>query len=370
LEAVYGKTLNTVEHDVHAWMQSARSAPAVMPSVVAGSVKVEVAEMTPLAAHMALAEVLFDAGELDRAAAMYAALSVNAPHESAIAAALGAIALRRGDREGARREWRRALDGGLADASLCYRYAVLAEDAGLSAAEIRPALERAVMLRPDFEDARYTLALLEMNAGNYERAVTQFRGMKTIASARRYGYWSGLGYCLNEIGRREEAKAAAQHAALYASTPEERERAQQIAYIADTDMTVRFTRDPQGRAQMETTRTRHGDTNWNPFVEPTDRMRRIEGALREIRCGAGATRFVVASPERELTLSIADPAKVLMRNAPAEFTCGPQKPPAQVKVDYAAAVDPSEGVIRGVEFLVTSPRIVESQSRGQSQHPR
>ena len=81
------------------------------------------------------------------------------------------IALHKGDSAGARRAWKHAIDQGIADANLCYRYAILADQAGLPAGDIRPALERAIALQPDFDDAHYQLALLEKNAGRYEAAL-------------------------------------------------------------------------------------------------------------------------------------------------------------------------------------------------------
>jgi hypothetical protein len=73
-------------------------------------------------------------------------------------------------------------------------------------------------------------------------------------------------------------------------------------------------------------------------------MRRVEGTLREIQCGATGLRIGVAAPEGPLTLLIPDPSRVQMRNAPAEFTCGPQAP-RRVTVEYAAP-----DVVRGIEF--------------------
>src|ERR1051326_3710925 len=102
--------------------------------------------VSPLASQLLLGELLIDAGDLDHAEALYRGLAKNAPGVATISSGLGAIALRRGDREGARREWRRAMEHGIDDPLLCYRYAILAQDAGLDADEIRPALERAIAL--------------------------------------------------------------------------------------------------------------------------------------------------------------------------------------------------------------------------------
>jgi Flp pilus assembly protein TadD len=341
--AVYGKSLDALERDARAWV-SRRFSTIPLPGVGGETAEAEVSVLTPAASRLMLADVLFAGGQLDRAEALFRDLAREAPEMAEAHAGLGAIALSRGDRDGASKEWKRAIEEGIEDPLLCYRYAVVAQDAGLSHSDIRPALERAVKLQPDFDDAHYALALLELNTGHNEAAVTQFRAMKRIAPARAYSYWSGLAYTLNELDRRDEAKVAALEARKYASTAAERAHASEIAYMADTDLAVHFTRDANGAAQMVTARAPHNQTGWNPFIEPGDRIRRVEGILREIHCDGSALRLGVLIPDGSLTLLIPDPARVLMRNAPAEFTCGKQAP-RRITVEYAAP-----DIVRGIEF--------------------
>ena len=294
---------------------------------------------------------------MDRAERLYRELEQGASGDPDIAAALGAIALRKGDRDTARKEWKRAIDHGISDATVCYRYATLADAAGLPADEIRPALQRAITLRPDFDDARYKLALIESNAGDYEGAVAQLRAMQNVAPARAYAYWSALGYALNELGRRHESIAAAQHAIQHAATAAERAKAAELVYMAETDLAVHFAKDANGHAQLITTRVPHNTADWNPFIEPGDRIRRVEAKLRELNCSGGrATGIGIDTPQGPLTLAIPDASHVLMRNAPSEFTCGPQ-PASVVMVEYAVSETPgrnADGVLRGMEFRAHS----------------
>jgi hypothetical protein len=115
---------------------------------------------------------------------------------------------------------------------------------------------------------------------------------------------------------------------------------------------VQFTMDTDGRVELETTRVPHRTNDWNPFIEPGDKMRHVEGALREIDCSGTSTKFVIDTGAETVRLAIADPGHVQMRNAPAEFTCGVQKA-AKVAVDYAvssASGAKTDGLVRGVEF--------------------
>ena len=346
---VYAKTIDQITHDLHAWVDRRGVPPIHFPGVAAPSTAVEVSDVPVFASRSLLADLLMATGELDRAEALYRDLEREAPRNADIAAALGTIALRRGDNDGARREWKQAIEAGVSDANLCYRYSVLAGMAGLANDEIRPALERAVALRPDFDEARYMLALLEKNSSHYEAAVTQLRAMRRVAPARQYDYWIIVSDALNELDRRKEAKDAADRAAGYATNPSERARAAQLAYMAQTDLAVQLSHDSSGREQMVTTRVPH-ESDWNPFIETGDDIRRVQGTMKEIDCGDKVTRFVVEAGGARLRLAVEDPSRVRMRNAPAEFVCGQQEA-TRVLVEYAVSTQKgTDGVVRGMDF--------------------
>jgi hypothetical protein len=77
----------------------------------------------------------------------------------------------------------------------------------------------------------------------------------------------------------------------------------------------------------------------------------VEGVLRDIDCSGPVTRFIVNTANGPVTLAIPDPGHVQMRNAPTEFTCGPQQP-AKVVVDYAESASGARlvGLVRRMEF--------------------
>lgn len=354
IEKVYEKPLEPITQDMHSWADTGHKITRLsVPAPATHTMGVEVSTVPALASQSLMAELLLAIGELDRAEALYRDLARESPGNPNVSAALGTIALRKSDRESARKHWKQAIEAGINDAILCYRYASLAQDAGLSADEVRPALQRAIAQRPDFDDARYSLALLESNTGHYETAVAQLRAMRSVAPARAYAYWSAMAYALNELGNRDESQAAAQRAMEHAATPAEHSNAAQLAYVAQTDLAVQFTRDANGHEQLVTTRVPHNTADWNPFIEPGDRIRRVEATLREFRCSAGrAAGIVIDTAQGPLTLTIPDASHILMRNAPSEFMCGPQ-PASAVMVEYAASETQNgntAGVLRGMEF--------------------
>jgi tetratricopeptide (TPR) repeat protein len=357
LPKIYGKSLIAITSDLHLWT-NIKHPPVPLAGVQTGkilkqNVALEAAvDVSPLGARALMADMLLAAGELKRAEIVYSDLARDSPQDARVHAALGAIALAEGDNNRARREWKLAIALGIADATLCYQYAVVGEQADVPEDDLRPALVQAVRLKPDFDDARYLLALMEKNAGHYEAAVADLRAMRSVAPARAYNYWSALADALIQLDQRDDARSASKKAMEHAATESERARAAQLAYLAETDFAVQFTMGKNGRAELSTTRIPHATADFNPFIEPGDKIRHVEGALREIECSGGLTRFVVDTAEGRVTLAIPDPGHVQMRNAPAEFICGPQ-PAVQVAVDYAISAAPeakTDGLVRGMQF--------------------
>ncbi len=170
--------------------------------------------------------------------------------------------------------------------------------------------------------------------------------------ARAFDYWAALAYAFTELDKRDEAVAAARKALSEATTEQDRERARQLAHFASTDLKMQFVRESEGRLQMTTTRVELGAADWNPFVEPSDRMRRSMGGISEVLCESGKlTGFRLVTADGPLMLSVPDPLHVLIENGPSEFSCGEAQAPA-VRVDYAVVESGGEenNILRGMKF--------------------
>ncbi|MGA7416262.1 MAG: hypothetical protein WBW33_37675 [Bryobacteraceae bacterium] len=351
VERVYSKRVEDVEKDVAAWLASGSTRTKTASMAAPGAISTQVSDVPAVTSQAVLADLLLAGGQLERAEAMYGQLAREAPQSGDFPAALALIAVRRGDVRRAQEYWKKAMAGGVRDATLCYEYAIRLGAAGVPETEARGALERAVALNADFDDARYQLALLELNAGQFEETIAQLRAMKLIAPKRAFQYWSTLSYALEAAGQNDESKQAADRAKQCATTPGEKAHAERLAYTADTELAVQFTRDSNGGMQAVTTRVPRGRVNHNPFIEPGDLMRQTRGELKAIECQGQITGIVVDAPEGTLRLSIPDPLHVQILNGPSEFQCGEQSP-LPVVVSYASASerDNSRGVVRGIEF--------------------
>ena len=352
LTSIYGRSLESIARDLQVRVSKHIFNELNYQAVPQAQVHVEISGLSDAQSTALLADLLTAEGRLQQAEALYSALAQHSPKNQNVLAALGAIAIREHEPQRAIQYWREAMAGGVEDADICYRYALLADDAGLPTAEIRRALERAVLLKPHFDDARYKLALLESNAGDFPAAVRQFLAIRSVPPARAFSYWAALSYASMESGDRDTAKNAAQQARKCAPTAANRLRANQLEYMADTDVAVQFAHDADGRSRLEQIRVPHGTSDWNPFIEPTDQIKQAEGQLREIVCAAGKLRgILVETPNGSVVLDIPDPRHVLMTNGPVEFTCGPQ-PLRLIKVQYASAYANAStgGVVRGIAF--------------------
>ena len=195
----YGESLDSLATDLKKWSRRPRPARLV-PSVPLQITSVDSAALSQPQAKALLADVSLVSGHLEQARIQYEELLRATPHDPDCRGALGAIALRQGNREEALKQWRRAIDDNSKDAELCYRYALLAEEVGLSAQEIKRGLERAVMLTPGFDDARFQLALLENQGGDYRLAVEQLRAMRVPPGARRYHLLDCAGLIVDRTG--------------------------------------------------------------------------------------------------------------------------------------------------------------------------
>ena len=351
LANVYGKPADTILADARKWIGRARSTRQTLHALAPRTPQFEANSISAFQARSVIADLLFAEEKWGRVEQLDNELLLESPNDAETLASLGAVALQTGDRRKAIGYWRRALQAGLRNAALCYRYAVLADEMGLPSNEVDQALEEVISIEPDFDDARYKLALSKSNASEFQAALQLLQAMRTPSPPRAYGYWTAVAYALSELDKRDEAENAARKALGFATSAEERDKALQLAYVAKTDLTVQFSRDGNGQLQLTTTRIPHGTTEFNPFIEAGDQIRTAVVKLREVQCREGKlTGLVVDSDAGTLVLLISDPTHVLVRNGPSEFYCGAQDA-GGVEVEYAQTPKLNIGLLRGIRSI-------------------
>lgn len=353
--AFYGKSPAELEHDLRAWIRSPRLPVIVVPDGGGPDPAIHVEPPTPFDAQAALAELLAASGRQEQAESAWRRLETMRPGDPQIQAALGRLALVQGKAAEARERFRRAIALGIQDAQLCADYAMLARDAGLPQSDVIAAFERALALDPAMDDARYNLALLHMNAGRYATALPYFKAMLRVPEHRAFAYYTSLAYTQNELGLREDAAKSAAEARRHARSDEDRTFADDLAWMAASEVVVQLSTNGPGRLRRVPLRRGREPEELNPFIAPTDRIERREGSLQDVDCAETETRLTVLTPAGIVVLSVPDPGRVQVRKTGSgsfEFICGPQ-PGQKVLVEYAAAADPTSGaagILRGIEL--------------------
>jgi hypothetical protein len=345
LQGVYGVTPEALFRDARERVLRGMTAIPLPP--VPENASVQSGAAGPFEVRVMLAGLRHALGDPARAEALYRELAAERPGDASIRAELGFLALEKKDTEGAMREWGLALTRGLRDADLCFRYAQLADGLGLGEQQVRAALERAIELRPDFDEVHFRLGTMDRNASRPAEAVAHFRAMRPPAPERAWHYYTSLADALLDLNRRAEAKDAALQARRAAITEEEHSRARNLAYLADTELSVEIVSGVDGRREFRTVRVPVSAAPRNPFIEADEDAHSAEASLERVECADDGIQLVVKTKSGPLALSIPDPSRVQIRNGGGvkfEFVCGPQKPRA-VLVEYTAS-----RVLRGLEL--------------------
>ena len=351
LAAIYGRSVETIDSDLRAWMNGPKLL-VPLPGIPRQDQRMHTSSVSRADSDSLLAGLVLASGDLDRAEAVYRGLQSERSSDPAVAAALGAIALRKHEEVKAILEWKRALELGIKDPVLCYEYATLLENVHAPDDQIAAALQLAIKLKPAYDDARYRLGLFESSRHNYSAAIEQLRAMRSVPHARAYSYWLTMASALLETDQRSAAKAAAERAIASAATSDQRQAAALLELDTQTDITVQYARDRQGNLQLVTSRKRHGATDWNPFIEVGDEIRTATGAIRKVECaGRSITGFEIDSSSATVHVSLPDPSHVLIEGGKPEFYCGAEDG-RKVTVEYAAksSKDGIDGVLRRMHF--------------------
>src|SRR5262249_43168916 len=128
----------------------------------------------------------------------------------------------------------------------------------------------------------------------------------------------------------------------------ERARARDLAWLADSELSVEIATGADGRREFRTVRIPVNSAPRNPFIEAGEEAASVEAKLVRVECPDERIQVVVSTSRGPLTLTIPDPARVQIRNAGGErfeFVCGPQSA-RPVLVEYTIATK----VLRGLEL--------------------
>jgi len=354
-QAVYGKTAEKVEQDLHSYFDHQGLYGALFDIKLEKSAEQpEESDVDPFESKLMLADLLAVIQKTDEARAIYEELLKQDPRRPEINASLGYMAWQKGETAAAVDYFGKALEAGSTDPQMCFHYAVLRHNSGAKAVDILPALRRAVELKPTYAEARMELGMSLLETRDYAGASEALAGIKTVTGEQAPHYFAARAYASLQTGNREDAQKFAEFSKRYARTPEQRQQADSILrYLhPDTQQPVTM-RAVDEWAKEHPPVLRHSDLPpaeapllWEPGLQKT------EGLAVRLECNRNdkRARLAVMVDGQEKMFDIEDPDAVQLKHlgqSTVEFQCGPQNSVHMI-VHYVVA--DGKNLVRILEF--------------------
>ena len=239
---IYNKTGAQVEQDLHGYVDR-QHLPVIEAHIKPAPSIAEQSAVTPISnAEMDITLANLTVRNPDKGASMESRLASAAaqlPDNPAAEEALGYLALKQGKSDEARAHFRLAVDRHSSDANVLFYLAHLDHEAGVSASQVIPLLERSLAIKPDLNDARLELALVATADGNFALALEALGKLTTVRPENAYTAAYTKAYCYAYSDKLTEAKAAAGQAkALAGNDKDKAEVAALFDYIAQESQTM------------------------------------------------------------------------------------------------------------------------------------
>ena len=227
IDNVYGRSLVQVEKDLQSYVRGI-SFKALLFSfgLEKTAERPEIRPATPLESGLALAGLFANRrGKEEESRLAYAKLAAEYPQSWRPEAGLAYLALRTA-RDQAGRHFARAEELGSDDANMYFDYAMSGTpESGKRQAEL---LQKAVKLKPDFEEANYYLGFALYVLRDCQGAHDALTRVKRITSEQAPQFFQVLAYSDDCLGLPDLAKAAAKQALDFARTPADSDWARQF----------------------------------------------------------------------------------------------------------------------------------------------
>lgn len=289
----------------------------------------------PYDTNLMLADLQFASQHQAAATQSYAQLKEEDPKRPEAYAGVGYMAVLAGDKGKARAEFHKAFDLGTEDAQLCMQLAALDREAKESASVVMNDLARAVTLRPNFGEAIFQLALMKMDARDFDEALSLLGRVGLVPPERMTIFRSALAYANLQRGNVPEARADAEAAQRAARTTPENEAATRLLQLIEARS--------KGPAA----------------AHPGEQLIRKEGTAIGLRCTAAGSgdfsKMGILVDGRQVLFDLPEAAAVEITKPPgskADLHCG-ALPPFHLTVEYtpgSVANQQTAGIIRRLEF--------------------
>lgn len=371
----FSKNPPAIDKEVDAYMQAANYATAPLDGLTVNPLKDFATQPVDSSlAEIYLADLYLGRRETnEQARNAFEAILKRSPASAEAAAGLGLALLAAGYDEAARKALASAFEQGTASARALAEYGRLESDDTKAFA----ALEKAAKLNPRWGEPYELMARRDQNS---QRRL-QYLATAAKLSPRDSAAWQRLARAYQEAGKIPEAAgawAAAERAAV-----SEGERAKiREARVEIERKRIEFEAAERKREEEEKRReieelkqksvasiqaaldkANREDTPHKPgakveqWWEGPQPDAKIAGTLRQVDCLGKQVRLVIEGADKRLTrLLLRDPAKVVIQGGGDQtMSCGPQRPPRSIAVEYFAKPDAKLGTV-GEAAVIEFPK--------------
>jgi tetratricopeptide (TPR) repeat protein len=321
LQSIYHKSMAQIDADLSSYIKRRKlpvrildcSRPVTQPAPVisdAADFDIQFALATVLASKsLSGAEGL---GKLED-------LSVRYPDRPEAEEEIGWLALQQNKKDEARRHFEVAVRRHSKDAEILFNTAVLEKEAGGKNAEVSALFRQALAVRPDMDNARLELGLLEYQDFQYKSALSLLSGMSAIPDDSKFEAYFTMAQCYSNLDDLTSAEIYIKKATQSARNEDQKEDAATLLETVERDKESGSTSASAIPAKVES------------------KIINARGMTKALQCDGTQKRLTLAidgSPD--MTFDIGDPNLVVRH--PSEtyprWTCGPLNP-EPVTVVYA-----------------------------------
>jgi tetratricopeptide (TPR) repeat protein len=365
---VYGKSLPEVSADLNRYVRAAAVPAALFPFQLDKAAEApEVRPASEWESGLVLAGVLEAIKKREEAGQAYQNLQQKFPNRWEAPAALGYLAWRAGEQD-PRPHFARAAELGPTDPRFYYDYALLVATKDSSHPDRIALLQRAVDLKPDFDEAHQQLGYALLQARRYQQALSHFAQIRTAPREQLTRLYHATALAHLQLGQVDAARRAADTARKHAQTPEETAVADRLIAVLNRPAPAAVARSqpppeqpnlapsPPEPAPPELRRDPSAPRTAPAPAPPPPATVRVEGILERFECLGAVARLHVTAGGRRVVFAILDPKAVVVNRVETggfEFSCGPQKP-NRVIIEHDGRPEPklgAAGVVGSIEFL-------------------
>jgi Tfp pilus assembly protein PilF len=317
----YGKSLAEVDKELQAYLHGTHFQGAYFAQKLEKANDEITVESAPeFDVKLVLADLFNRPGKESETRAALEQLTKEDPKRPEPFAALGYLAWRAKDNEGAMKYFGEAFDRGARDPAMLWDYGRMLR--GRDQTEAIRVLSELVAQEPARTDARMELAADQLTAKDPGAALETLKPVKKVTPEEAPRLFAIMAHAQLDLKQWNDAKESAGRLEKSARTEEDKLQADQILKYLET----RGSEAEPGR--------------------PTLQRKSISGAFVLFDCSGKAPRVVLETEEGKKVFLVDDPKKVV--GATMEFTCGAQNKD-RVRVDYIPANQAGvDGLVRGI----------------------